>query len=212
MKTCRSLSLAVAIPLLVAGLASASPITYAFTGTLQAPIQGLNGADQFSGTFTIDGDPTPNAQTGSVYEGGNDVAVTLKIGGQSFTFTNSPTGLSSAEFTAGTSPTWLNMPVGPRQDEITVNGNTSSADAKISFGMSFYNPASMDHLSDLRTLMINLGTGSSYITFGHNSADSYAGGGNITSIGLVPTSTPEPSTLAVFVVLGVVAMSRRRRS
>ena len=81
----------------------------------------------------------------------------------------------------------------------------------MSFGMSFYNPSAIDNFSDLRTLPFNLASGSAYLTF-YDPALKQGGSsdGTITSIGLDPTSVPEPSAFAIFLVLGAVAVARRR--
>ena len=210
MPTRLSLAVVATISLIVASPALASPITYAFTGTLAAP---LNGSNQFSGSFTINGDPSVSGNPGSVIENGNDVSLALNIGGQKFNIVNQANAPAAVSFTAGLSPSWIMNPTGPQQDEALISAGMQSTNplAKFNFGLSFYSPASSDQLDNLRDFSFPIAS-SSVFAIGTLGGSSFQTGGSITSIELVPTPTPEPSTLAIFAVLSVVAMTRRRRS
>jgi len=200
-----SLAIVVSIALSTQRTAGASPITYDFAGTFGG--QSLNGISQFNGSFTINGDPTVGS-SGSVAEGGSDVSLTVNMGGQVYNFVNQQNPVIVASFTAGESPAWIANPTGPPQDEAIVSGAIQSGNSLVAFGMSFYSPAAVDQLANLRNFSFPLGTSSVYVT--DTSGGSYQEAeGTITSIELV--STPEPSTLAVFAVLGIAAMVHRRQ-
>jgi hypothetical protein len=183
----------------------ASPITYDFTGTFGG--QAVNGVSQFNGSFTINGDPTVSS-SGSVNESGSDVSVTVNMGGQLFNFVNQQNPDVVATFIAGELPTWIANPTGLPQDQAFVYGATQSGNPIITFGMSFYSPAAADQLANLRNFSFPTGTSSVYVTDTSGTSYQWAEG-SITSIDLV--STPEPSTLAVFAVLGIAAMVHRRQ-
>ena len=67
-------------------IASASTLTYDFTGTLDQP---LNGTTTINGSFSFN--PHPYVQPGmsSVTEGGNDVSLTMHIGSWNLIYVNS---------------------------------------------------------------------------------------------------------------------------
>ena len=65
----------------------ASPITFAFSGTLLEPV---NGSSTFSGFFTVNSNPNPQTGFSSVTEQGSDVSATLNIGGQVIDYANTP--------------------------------------------------------------------------------------------------------------------------
>jgi hypothetical protein len=215
MHTRLSIAIVATLALGVGQPAWASPITFDFTGTLKAPI---NGTEQLSGSFTINGDPTPTGwpyPLTSVNENGSDVSITVNMGGQVFHFDNGQNPLTTASFTTGPSPTWIMQGLsGPPQASTWIGGGTSSSDGSpgAEFGMTFYSPALLN-LTNLRDLSLPLGSGSVYVT---TSSSIYgigvAVGGDVTSIELVPTPAPEPSTLAIFAALGIATMAYRHRS
>ena len=199
----RLLVMFAAFALLAARPALANPITYDFTGTLWNGFA-ADGSKDFSGAFTIDGNVTPNPpgswQGYEVDEKGSEVSLTLNIGGQTYKYENNANSL--VELTVGTSPSWYGD--GPRQEEIILK----AVDLPYStpFWMTFYTPASMQNLSDLRTLNFIPGTGSAQIYTPVYSGDAY-----FTSVTLVPTPTPEPGAVTVFALAGVAAFVKLRR-
>lgn len=188
----------------------ASPITYAFAGTLSTP---SSGTDQFSGSFTINGDPTifssdQRAFRGlGVYEHGSDVSLTVKVGGQVFNFSNQQGPNPIASFDAGLAYSWNDNQ--PPQDEAIISGSTSMVNGVpgVSFAMSFYSDAAADQLGNLRDFSFPIGSSSVFMNF----PSVYGIGANLTSIELVPTPAPEPSTLAMFAGLGVAAIVHHHR-
>ncbi len=216
MLTRLSLVLTASLALATGQPAGASPITYAFTGTLNDP---LDGASQFNGSFTINGDPTLVGFRPTVTEGGSDVSLTLKIGDQEFHFINQA-GLVDkyATFVAGPEPGVYGSP--RKLDEAFIAGSISSMNGShgASFGMTFYSDAASDLVGNLRNLRnlrdFNYFLGSSSVRLSLDLKDGTSdySTGRITSIALMPAATPEPSTLAIFAVLGITELARRRRS
>jgi len=196
--------------------AEAGPITFAFTGNLPDP---LNGVNSFSGSFTINGDSRPSGSYpySSVNQGGSDASITVNMGGQVYHFDNEHGPHTTALFETGPSPTWIRQDQsGSPQAETMIYGNTSSTDGKspgASFGMTFYTPTPLD-LANLQGLSLPPGSGSVYVVTTSPGGLGYAASGTVTSTWLVPTPTPtpEPSTLAVFATLGFAAMAYVRRS
>lgn len=207
MKSCLALVATLALPFLLAGPAAASPLSYAFTGTTDA-----KGENTFSGTFTIDGDPTKNWD-GSVSEV-NDVSITLNAAGQTYHFSNQGPAshpISTAGFSVSTSPSgpWEGVP----QDEIVLTGANYDAMGNRDFGvsMTFYAPTAAQNRSDLRTLDFVLGSGSIALAQkdrGYENQNLW----QFTSVELVPTPTPEPSTWLIALIAGGAAALRLRRS
>jgi len=195
------LALAV-ISCLVVGPVSASPITYDFTGTLRDGF--ANGSTDFSGSFTIDGDPTLQPD-GSVDEKGSDVSITLNIGGQTYKYENNAN--TEVELTVGTSPSWHDDPQsGPRQDGILLQAVDHTGGASLPlFIASFYTPSSLENLTDLRTLNFIPVAGHAAI-----GTPVYGGDGKFTSITLVQ-NTPEPGAFVVFALAGVAAVVKLQR-
>ncbi|MHC5540591.1 PEP-CTERM sorting domain-containing protein [Singulisphaera rosea] len=203
-----SLLFVVASIALVGGTpALASPLTYAFTGTLQAPV---NGSTQFSGSFTFDADPAVvNAPSGAstnpsqVVENGSEVSMTVDAGGQTFHFANDADPLSNVSFNAGLTHNSIMDPSSTQQDEASM----SASDGTNSVGLSFYSP--VVDLHNLRNLPLILNTGSFFIgnlavggqTFGQIE-------GTFSSI--EPVNTPEPGSLALFAGIGIAAVAYRR--
>jgi hypothetical protein len=202
--------LAVGILLLLEARAEvlADPITYAFTGTFPSSSD-INGVNQFSGTFTIDGSPTVTA-TG-VTEGGSDVSITVNVGGQVVNFANmvgniySQATFNASSIAAGAS----NNPYGPTGPAVIafgVDGSTETPTSSVTFGLSSYPVASPQQLANISSLSLPLESSSIYVT--ETSGQQYQRAfGAITSIELV--STPEPGTLVIFGAIAVSAIARR---
>jgi hypothetical protein len=209
----RLLLAAVSIVLIAPMTAGATPITFDFAGTLNAAI---NGTTQFTGSATINGDPTvSNWGTVSgeltnalVSESGGDVSITLNVGGQTVNFANNPQNpYTQATFQAWSVLQGIANPTGEPMVESLWYGAIQSGNPQATFAMSFYDFSAngVSTLSNLRNLNLPLSTGSVFFT-------ATPGGqaeGTITSIALV--STPEPSTLAIFAVLGIAAIAHRSR-
>ena len=214
-----ALIIVASIALGLARSAGASPITYDFTGNFAG--LGLNGLSPFSGTLTINGDPTVSTISGlpSVSEARGDVSLTLKAGGQTFEYSNQANPASVATFSVGVSPSWTMYP-GPSAydpsglpyDEAMIYGAIQGGKSPSSVGISFYNydPSAVYQLGNLRNFNLPAGTGSIFMTSAIGTAGGFVGEGTITSMQLVPTPAPEPSTLAVFAALGFAAMAHRR--
>lgn len=191
------LSLVVAVSILLGSqqIVEASPLTYDFTGTLNQPV---DGAKTFSGSFTINADPTVGPgmasgfySSGVVNENGSDVSLAVNVGGQVINFVNTPQNPSAVGFQAIVLPPWAEQPQGTSEIGFSVNGSNNTD----SFGLTFYPFGGVEQLSNLRDLTLPLDTGSVYF----NGVE-----GVITSIETV--SAPEPSALAVFAILGLAAM------
>jgi hypothetical protein len=180
----------------------ASPITYDFAGTLKQP---LNGTNQFTGSFTINGDPTPTQLVGG--ESGSDVLLSVSMGGQVFNFINTPLNPSGAAYSAYEIPAGQDVPMGVPEAVSTISGFQTMGSSSLSFVLTFYSPELPEQLTNLRTLSYPLDSSSVYIT------DDSAGSnevytGVVTSIELV--SAPQPNALAVFALLGAAAMVYKR--
>ncbi len=207
------LSLAIVISIAVGSLdtAGASPITYDFTGDFLAGAT-FNGTKQFSGSFTVNGDPTLASPSSlGVIESGRDVSLTLNVGGQVFSFLNQQNPVpGTALFVVQAAPVPVGEPgVGPLQLEAGVTGTVGNGNSSVDFGLTSYSPAADDDLANLRTLNFSLGSTSAYFT-DISGETSFESGATITSIQLV--SAPEPSTLVVFCVLVIAAIAHRRRT
>jgi hypothetical protein len=138
--------------------AGALPITFDFAGTLSTPI---NGATTFTGSTTINGDPTitnPNGFEGlsvnaMAAESGSDVSITVNVGGQVYTFANSPQNPSTqATFNAFNILQGIGNPNGTPTVESMWKGSVQSGgNVQQSFGMNFYDTNS-NGVASLRNL------------------------------------------------------------
>lgn len=181
----------------------ASPLTYDFTGTFNQP---FDGTTTFSGSFTINANPTVNAQTSSVFEKGGDVSLTLNLGGQVVTYVNTPQNPSYVFFnTAAISPADGTASGGAPEDSFGVSAGANGG--KLVFGIEFYALGGIAQLSNLRDLTLPLNTSSVYATEPASSPYQWANG-VITSI--EPASVPEPSAVVVSAVLAIAAVVCRR--
>jgi hypothetical protein len=202
-----SVAFVVSIALISPQTVGASPITFDFTGALGPNVQPVDGSRQFSGSFTINGDPTVNPGSYAVSEGGSDVSITLNVGGQVINFVNSPQSPNTSANFYVTQVT-LQEKTGPvLEDEFLVSGVTPSGSSTLYFNFSFFSPATDNQLGNLRNFSLPLDSSSVNLEV---SSGTFQGPlGTITSIQLV--SAPEPSMLAVFAVLGIAAMAHGRR-
>jgi hypothetical protein len=199
------------LPLAVAALvllsthqmAEGSPITYDFSGTIYNGATDWIGGN-FSGSFTINTDPTVNS-SGAVQEGGSDVSITLN----GSAFGGTPQKLSSSALYASETPD----PSGPPLIQVSITGGPirpSGAGIGAGFAMIFVSPGQAKQLSNLGNFNFSTSTISSVQFTGLDSAGAYAtSSGTITSIELV--SAPEPRTWVVFAGLGIAALVYRHR-
>jgi hypothetical protein len=212
-------ALAASIILVTPSIVTANPITYDFSGTFDTPI---NGTDQFSGSFTIDVNPTatyysspayPTVSPWSVSENGTDVSLTVTIGGQTTNYVNTPGSFNLASLWVGQNPS--NYELDPSGDVIRVAGSPAYSDPGINpgFGLVLNNPTdvifsqmgpnNVVNLQNFDFSALNVGMAS------YTNESGVLDDGTITSVEAVPA--PEPSTLAVFAMLGIAAIVHRRR-
>jgi hypothetical protein len=188
----------------------ASPITYDFAGTLN---QLLNGTTQFSGSFTIDSNPndnggfaTPGGAGIVIGENGDEVSLTVHIGGQTIGYINTAQNPDNVDFSAIGGGSILENPPLPAIVGISLAAGTPGTNNQIEFYLNFSHPGSAPQLADLVSL-----ASSSYAA--SVSLTDNSGGqmpefqGSITSIEQVPA--PEPSMLAVFGVMALAGMAHR---
>ncbi len=196
--------------------AQAAPITYNFAGQLAQPV---NGASQFSGSFTVDSNPNfipiPVVPTGttvgpaspsSLTETSSDVSMTLHLGGQTYDFSNTPGQSGAALYvvlsTQGSS--------GSPSDDISVNGAlfNGSAGGSPSFSINFHQPGTSFSTADLGKLSTSSFTTGVYFS-SMSGGQTQASNGALTSI--EPVSAPERGSLAIFGGLAVAALITGRR-
>lgn len=198
---------AAALVHLAAGPAAASPISYAFTGTLDTP---LNGSREFSGTITLASAPTwisfgwPNTVV--------PADITLNAGGHTFEFSGRNPRTGMHELQGGLSPSWNWLSGQPRQDEVAFLGSAaldSPGSGHMQFGITSYAPSPKDP-SEPHTINFVTGTSSIYMLYDDNArGEHHVGGGVITSF--TPIATPEPATWLVALIVGGAAALRLRR-
>jgi hypothetical protein len=241
----RPLTIAFAVStLLASGLSGrADPITYDFSGNFDRP---MNGTTQFSGSFTFNRDPTTSNFGGiggsqvivsggvaqivgysftpdtyghppQIAEYGNDVSLTVNMGGQTIHYVNTPQNpyAATVEASGFTQSTYSSPNTFPPTDVFSVSGVTTQYHPGNSFSDNSF---SMDFYSRPDTIFSNLPPGQvAYLgnfnfsnSFHGLDAGSASGGsytGTITSIEMV--SAPESSTLVIFAVLGIAARALR---
>lgn len=216
--------LLISLALVAPSSIKASPMTFDFTGTFDQPV---NGSDQFSGSFTIDSnatvtylDVTPPYYPGSISEGGNDVSLTVTIGGITTHYNNAP----GSDFPATLSVAQLssNDPVDPSGDIVIVRGYQSDLDPGVNsgFALSFssrtdvlFSQLGPNEVANLQNFdFSNPDSSSAGYSWVVNYADPLTASvdGTITSIVAVPA--PEPSMLAVSGAMAIGAMACRRVS
>jgi hypothetical protein len=192
-----AMTLLISVPQRVA----ADPITYDFTGTLEQP---ANGVKTFSGSLTFNAVPTgADVPPGGAYvnEAGNEVSLSVSLGGQVFNFQNnasySPLGV------------FLEKLPGPYDESAqpSVLFSEFASSNQFGFWMTFIS-AAMNIPANLATLSLSPSTSSVSIVT-NNPGEGYVQSlGVISSIELRPV--PEPGTLAIFAGLGVAALLRLR--
>lgn len=210
-----SLALVISIALVAPQAIEASPITYDFTGTLNQPI---NGSSQFSGSFTIDssnpngggGVITPGGSGTVIGENGDQVSMTVHLGGQRIDFVNTPQGPNSARFEA-IGGVAIEVPLPPMAAPtvvFSVAGRALTSD-QIEFTLNFTRPGTAPELADLTSFASSSYPSSVSVT-GNWGGQSQATEGTLTSIEQV--SAPEPTALVVFGAMALGAMALRRMS
>ncbi|MGP0068330.1 MAG: hypothetical protein ACLQGP_32630 [Isosphaeraceae bacterium] len=191
----------------------ASPITFDFTGNFGMASNGTS--TPFSGSFTINGNPTvtnggpnPYGPYPYVSEEGSDVSLTVNMGGQVFNFANTASQPNNSMLLVEVQPTVPGTPNTPLETEFLIKGSSMTLGAN--FALTVYSPgvAQLTNLSSFNFNLYNASVEASDI-----SGVGYTFQGGITSIEIV--SNPEPGTLAIFAVLaltGLVYQRRRRLS
>jgi len=188
---------------------SASPLTYAFTGELARPVPWLGNSTHLSGELTLDDDPATMEETIQGFrQSGNEVSLKLDIGGHQVTLDNHDKSTSHVTFQSGSSTS----PGLPGVVTLHAYSLNSALGKDLDFFWTTYiNPPSGGY-SDFRNLDLGSFLQSSSILLSINQGSEPPTGlqtqGVVTSIHLV--TTPEPSTLAGFLVLGMGAIWLRR--
>jgi len=188
---------------------SASPLTYAFTAEMDLPVPWLGNTTHVSGELTLDDDPATMRETIEGFtQTGSPVSLKLDIGGHQVTLRNSNDGSSTVIFHSGPSTS----PGMPGRVSLIATSQDSSLGKNLAFYWTTYLDPPSGGYSDFRNLDLGSFLQSSSILFGmrrdSESSIGYQSYGDVTSIHLV--TTPEPSTLAGFLVLGVGAIWLRR--
>ncbi len=240
----RPITIALAMTALLGAGATgqADPITYSFSGNFDQP---LNGATQFSGSFTFNPNPgrsdigaivvsqsTPSegvaqhtaygfwpdpspGSTPTTSEFGNEISLTVNMGGQTFHYANTPQNEFSTTLMAWFDRTYFTHGNLPPTDDMVIMGVTNKftpgwGDSNNSFQLIFRGPpdAFYSNLSPGQVANLgNLDLASSVVGV---TAVGSSGGyyfGKITSIEEVPA--PEPGMLLVFAFLCVAARTLR---
>jgi len=188
---------------------SASPLTYAFTAEMNLPVPWLGNTTHVTGELTLDDDPATMRETIEGFtQTGSPVSLKLDIGGHQVTLRNTNDGASSVFFSSGPSTS----PGMPGRVSIAANSLDSSLGKDLFFYWTTYIDPPSGGYSDFRNLELGsfLQSSSNLLSIGRDSESSigYRSNGEFTSIHLV--TTPEPSTLAGFLVLGMGAVWLRR--
>jgi len=229
MKSRFTLAVVLVLSLLLAGQATASPMSYAFTGTLSTP---FNGSNQFSGTVTFEANPplsgyaanwpptTPINPSGEARVSllNESADITLNAGGQTFQFSNQDpntagqlviNGVSYAQAQATPSPH-------PPEDQIGIEGQSRGSDSlnawSTSFSISFHNLSSWENIADFSTLQFIPTLSEVRLSYSVSNGETYNGSGTITSFTPIETPTPEPSTWLIALLAGGAAALRLRRT
>ncbi len=171
----------------------ASPITFAFTGTLLEPV---NGSSSFSGFFTVESNPNPPPGITSVTQQGADVSATLNIGGQVINYANTTPDSLFVQAMVNAQP---GLPIlnGPNVSttEFGLFGGDSTGPNR--FDITLYNPGVNDWLTNLATLSLPAIHSDSF--FFSNASGDPDDVGSITSLTLVPA--PEPAMIVVYLAI-----------
>jgi hypothetical protein len=189
--------------LVIPSICRADPITFNFAGTLTQP---MNGSNQFSGSFTINADPTAanigflgtNGQgilsfsptepqsnpveRREIAEYGGDVSITVNVGGQTLNYVNTAQNPTLATFSAGAVQLGNNLtPNTPLTDLVSVWGNSMTKNA----GNSFTNNSfALSFSATPDTIFSNLAPGQVANLRGFNFAALAGGVGGATAAGV----------------------------
>jgi hypothetical protein len=209
------------IAVLVCGVspARATPITYAFSGTLKQP---YNGSSQFSGTFTYDTDlplnPMVQPYPGWSYYAGTPANVSEPPLSLTFNLGNTP----SSSFGTMQNIEMIATHTQGGYDGFYIEGqllsNSGSGGQQSVFAdIGMVNDNSIQSgpfTSTTPPLSLNLASFSMgaqlVVTISPSNGQGAEDVGTITS--LVETSAPEPASLLVFGILGVGLWHRHRRA
>jgi hypothetical protein len=157
---------------------------------------------------------------GVISESGNNVSLTVTIGGITTQYTNTPGSASQAFLLAGQNQS--NAPIDPSGDVITIGGNQTNLEPGQAngFGLSLSNPTDVifsglgpngvANLQNFDFSKFNYGIASYEGTSNYAAPLTFLVEGTITSVVAVPA--PEPSTLAVFGAMAIGVMAWRRMS
>ena len=185
----------------------ASPVTFDFTGTLLQPI---DGSSTFSGSFTVNPNPTVQPGTGSAAEFGADVSAVLTLGGQSTNFVNTPQYPQLVQVLVNTQAGEFWPGTGAPTTEFALLGALSAGTPR--FAITLYTPGGSNLLTNLANLTLPA-IHSDSIDVADNSGGN--GGGTVESVGgltsLTLVTAPEPATILVYlaVIAGLVARGWR---
>jgi hypothetical protein len=203
--------LACALAFLVSS-AQASPITYDFSGTLAQPYKG---SSLFSGSFSYE-HSSPGFSTGTVASGTEGARATLSIGGQTYTFQNltvNPESGTAHPVDAAPNVWWMfNHNNGSGGDTFDLHANNGIGANPPTAPMA----AMTIHLADptgtafpasgLTMPSLNLNNFSVRQFSFSASPGTTAMVGTLTSLQVVP----EPSTIAMAVLVGLGLVLKRR--
>ena len=212
-----SLMIAASIAFTSATNARATPISYAFTGqeyTLNNKLYTFSGTFTFDADRTLSGDVIPIAgNPSSVTETGSDVSMTLTIGGHTFNAVNRANSVPVVTFTEGLTDTWVRYREPPAEYEAMMLSDFQGANPNnwLEFSVSFYKSAIVGLPVSLRDFQFTKDNANFFID-GLIDGNAFQSNGLLTSIELIPTPTPEPSSLAIFGLFGALALARHYRS
>jgi len=190
---------------------SASPLTYAFTAEMDLPVPWLGNTTHVSGELTLDDDPATMRETIEGFtQTGSPVSLKLDIGGHQVILRNADDQSSYVWFRSGPSTS----PGLPGVVSLVAKSSNSDLGKNLSFLWTNYvNPPSGGY-TDFRNLDLGSYLQASTVLLSiiqdSDPSKGYGALGVFTSVHLV--TTPEPSTLAGFLVLGMGAIWLRRTS
>jgi hypothetical protein len=218
-----SCALAASILLSTPSIVTADPITFDFSGTLNSPV---NGSNQFSGSFTINADPTVSPTNLSppyspywISENGNNVSLTVTLGGQVTNYINTTEYPNLAALAVSVNPSTLPAESNPSGDVVTVGGVPAYSDPGYNpgFWLGFSSPTETifsqlgpNNVANLRNFNFSAAAAvdAQYTDAQYTNASGVIDRGIVTSIEEV--AAPEPSTLVVFAMLGLAAIVHQR--
>jgi hypothetical protein len=202
-----SFAVVASIALVALQALEASPITYDFAGTLNQP---WDGSSQFSGSFAIDSIPdvpvaTPGGSGSAVGEDGAVVSLTVHIGGQTLTYSNTAQNPTNLFLSAGE---WGTIQVPPRPLSVDVElAGQWDAGHQAGFSLEFSGSGGKFEISELANLASPSYSSSVTVSIAPG-GQAQEIQGSLTSIELV--STPEPGMLAVFGLMALAGLAHSR--